>query len=118
MRWSQLRNTKANIPPIFSVEGMLNSPKRGSSVTNSVSWKELYTAAMLELDRAALQNRIEAAQTAIQHAMEELAGNHKVGTEEEMHAMADALRNLRALQRVEFRTSTPATSQGQPLAEG
>jgi hypothetical protein len=96
---------------------MLNLKKRGSPMTNSTSWQELYTGAMLELDRAALPRRIEAAQAAIQQAME-LAGNHKVGTEEEMHAMADALRNLRALQRVEFRTSAPATSQGQPQAEG
>jgi hypothetical protein len=87
-------------------------------MTNSTSWQELYTAAMLELGRAALPRRIEAAQAAIQQAMEELAGTRKVGTEEEIHAMADAPRNLRALQRVEFRTSTPATGQGQPLAEG
>ncbi|MFZ0309421.1 MAG: hypothetical protein WAL89_14715 [Candidatus Sulfotelmatobacter sp.] len=53
-------------------------------MTGSTSWQELYTAAMLELDRAALQSRIEAAQAAIQQAMEELAGNRKVGTGEEM----------------------------------
>jgi hypothetical protein len=87
-------------------------------MTNSISWQELYTAAMLELYRASLPRKIEAAQATIQQAMEELAANRKVGTEEEMHATDDALRNLRALQRVEFRTSTPATSQGQPLAEG
>jgi hypothetical protein len=86
-------------------------------MTNRSSWQELYTAAMLELDRAALPGRIAAAQAAIQQAMEELAGNHKVGTEEEIRAMADALHNLQTLQRVEFRTSARATSQGQRPAE-
>jgi hypothetical protein len=86
-------------------------------MANSISWQELYTAAMLELDRAALPRRIEVAQTAIRQAMDELAGNHKLGTGGETHDMADALRNLRTLQRVEFRTPAPATSQS-PLAEG
>jgi hypothetical protein len=87
-------------------------------MTSNVSWQELYTAAMLELDRTMLPSRIEAAQAAIRQAMEELVGNHKIGTGEETQAMADALRNLRTLQRVEFRISAPAASQGQPLAEG
>jgi hypothetical protein len=87
-------------------------------MTNNVSWQELYTAAMLELDPTMLPSRIDVAQAAIRQAMEELTGNHKIGTGEETQAMADALRNLRTLQRVEFRTSAPATSQGQPLAEG
>jgi hypothetical protein len=87
-------------------------------MTNNVSWQELYTAAMLELDPTMLPSRIDVAQAAIRQAMEELTGNHNIGTGEETQAMADALRNLRTLQRVEFRTSAPATSQGQPLAEG
>lgn len=87
-------------------------------MTNSVSWHELYGAAMLELDRAALPGRIDAAQAAIHRAVEEQAGNHMLGTEEEVQAMADAQRNLRTLRQVELRASTPATSQGQRLAEG
>lgn len=86
-------------------------------MTTNISWQELYAAAMLELDRANLHARIETAQAAIRQALEELTGNHPEAGEE-MHAMDDALRNLRTLQRVEFRTSTPATSPGQSLAEG
>jgi Zn-dependent protease with chaperone function len=71
---------------------------------------------MLELDRATLPGRIEAAQAAILRAMEELADSHTLEAGEEKRAMADALRNLRTLQQVEFRNVD--TSQGQPQAEG
>jgi len=87
-------------------------------VTKNVLWQELYTAAMLELNQANLQGRIEAAQVAIGQAMTDLASNRKDGAVEEMQAMADALRNLQTLQRVELRTPMPATGQGQRLAEG
>jgi hypothetical protein len=87
-------------------------------MTNSISWRELYTAAMLELDRATLPGRIEAAQAGVLQAMQELADNHTLEAGDEKQAMADALRNLRTLQRVEFRSSTSIASQGQPLAEG
>jgi hypothetical protein len=52
-------------------------------MTNNVSWQELYTAAMLELDPTMLPSRIDVAQAAIRQAMEELTGNHKIGTGEE-----------------------------------
>ena len=84
MRWPySYAARKADIFTYFSVEGMLGLKKKRSPMAGSTSWQELYTAAMLELDRAALQSRIEAAQAAIQQAMEELAGNRKVGTGEE-----------------------------------
>ena len=87
-------------------------------MTNSVSWQELYTTAMLELDRAALAVKIEAAQAAVLQATEELADNHTPRAGEEKQALADALRNLQTLQRVELRMSTPPVSPGQPQAEG
>jgi hypothetical protein len=65
-----------------------------SSMTNSVSWQELYTTAMLELDRAALAVKIEAAQAAVLQATEELADNHTPRAGEEKQALADALRNV------------------------
>jgi hypothetical protein len=89
-----------------------------SSMTNSVSWQELYTTAMLELDRAALAVKIEAAQAAVLQATEELADNHTPRAGEEKQALADALRNLQTLQRVELRMSTPPVRPGQPQAEG
>jgi hypothetical protein len=87
-------------------------------VKTNILWKDLYTAAMLELDRANLPGRIEAAQAAIRQAMEERTSTDGLGAAEDRQAMTDALRNLQTLQRVEFRTSAPATSQGQFPAEG
>jgi hypothetical protein len=86
-------------------------------VTNRL-WQDLYTVAMLEVDRANLQGRIEAAQAAIRQAMEEPTRNPQLGAVEDTQAMADALRNLRTLQRVEFRKSESASGQRHSLAEG
>jgi hypothetical protein len=90
--------------------------------TNSL-WQDFYAAAMLELDRAALPGKIEAAQAAIQEAMEETKRSSEGRSAAETQSMSDALRNLRTLQRVEFKTSdiptsTTTMSQGQFLAEG
>jgi hypothetical protein len=85
-------------------------------------WHDLYAAAMLELDLAALPAKIETAQAAIRQAMKEPKDDNQAGTLGATQAMADALRNLQTLPQVEFRTSTqiPAlnASQGQSLAEG
>jgi hypothetical protein len=86
-------------------------------VDNDVLWKKLYTAAMLELDRASLRNRIDAAQAAIRDAMRELANDRSAGALEEMRAMSDALHNLQTLQRLELKTSAPSSDQGQARAE-
>lgn len=87
-------------------------------MTTNILWQDLYTAAMLELDRTNLQGRIEAAQAAIRQAMGEPIRNPRLGGVEDTQAMADALRNLQTLQRVEFRTSEPARAQRHSLAEG
>jgi hypothetical protein len=85
-------------------------------------WHDLYAAAMLELDLAALPAKIETAQAAIRQAMKEPKDDNQAGTLGATQAMADALRNLQTLPQVEFRISTqiPAlnASQGQSLAEG
>lgn len=81
-------------------------------------WQDLYTAAILELDRDLLPGRMEAAQAAIQQARQELISNHRLAAAEEAQAMAEALHTLQLLQRLELRTSMPATSQEQRLAEG
>jgi hypothetical protein len=87
-------------------------------VKTNISWKDLYAAAMLELDRANLPNRIESARAAIRQALDELASDRDLGAVEEAQALADALRNLQALQRVECTPLTPPSGQGQALAEG
>jgi hypothetical protein len=89
-----------------------------TKVTTNILWHDLYTAAMLELDHANLHDRIEAARTGIQRARKELTRNPMPGAAEEMHCMADALRNLDTLQRLELRASTPTCSQGLYLAQG
>jgi phage terminase small subunit len=84
------------------------------------SWYDLYATAMLELDRAALPGKIEAAQASIRRAMGGAAIDRSFGTPPETQAMSDALRNLQALQRVELspHISTSIASRGQSLAEG
>lgn len=61
-------------------------------------WKELYRAAMLELDRAKLKSRIEVALLAVHQRLRELgAAAPSNGTEK--IALNDALNGLRVLQR-------------------
>jgi hypothetical protein len=87
-------------------------------MTDHDSWRELYTAAMLELDHGLLQSRIDAAQAAIRKSMDELLGSCAVGTVEKLQALSDALGNLQALQRVEFRKVISSGSQNVGPAEG
>ena len=82
------------------------------------SWRDLYAAAMLELDHTSLQCRIAAAHAAIRQAMQESPGNRTGAALEEMQDMTAALGNLQSLQRVEFRTSPPVTFERFPMAEG
>ena len=89
-----------------------------TEVTTNILWHDLYAAAMLELDHANLHDRIEAARAGIQRARKELTRNPTPGAAEEMRSMADALRNLDTLQRVELRASTPTCSQGLHLSQG
>lgn len=80
-------------------------------------WQELYKAAMLELDRAQLDHRIEVAHAALQQRMRDLPRSHYNGESlEEERAIVDALQNLRNLQRVEFRTSPASSTDAQPCA--
>lgn len=85
---------------------------------SEVSWKELYTAAMLELDEASLRFRIEAARIAIVEAMRTMANDHRANAVETTWAMTDALQNLKTLQEMELGASAPASSLGPTQAEG
>lgn len=89
----------------------------GDKMTQDGLWQELYGAAMLELDPTKLVKRIEAARTAIERRNEELSGSNRNGSAvEERQGMTDALENLRALQRVEFRLwSKPAEVSNQSV---
>jgi hypothetical protein len=96
---------------------MLTTRKEVLLVNDDVLWKKLYIAAMLELDRASLRNRIDAAQAAIRDEMRNLANDRSANALEDMRAMSDALHNLQTLQRLELKTSAPAHDQGQARAE-
>jgi hypothetical protein len=88
-------------------------------MTKDVLWQALYKAAMLELEPTKLQNKIEPARAAIQQRVEELTRmTHGGSSVEEQQATDDARRNLRTLQRVEFKLSKPAGMIGKPWADG
>ena len=69
-------------------------------MTLKFAWQEQYAAAMLELNREELPWQIDAAEKAIYQRVEEL---NKAGASsaEELGAMNDALRALRALAKTE-----------------
>jgi hypothetical protein len=87
-------------------------------MTTLASWRDLYAAAMLELDHGRLQGRIKAAQAAIRQAMQGSPNNRTRAAVEEVQDMAAALGNLQSLQRVEFRKSAPACCEGFPPVGG
>jgi hypothetical protein len=60
-------------------------------------WLELYRGALMELDRAKLPQKIDAATAAIQLRIQQLLAS-KDG-HQEYSALEDALRNLRSLRR-------------------
>jgi hypothetical protein len=68
----------------------------------NVLWRDLYAAAMLELDHAKLGKRIQEAQAAIQAAIEEQLAARANHSAEELQALNDATYNLLTLQRIEL----------------
>jgi hypothetical protein len=58
-------------------------------------WEESYQSAMLETDRSKLQDRIDAAQTAIDRRLQQINGGHD--SVEERRAIRDALAALKVL---------------------
>jgi hypothetical protein len=60
-------------------------------------WEESYTNAMLETDRSKLPERIEAAQTSINHRLQEINAGHD--SVDERRAIRDALAGLNVLRR-------------------
>jgi hypothetical protein len=62
------------------------------------NWHEVYLAAVLETDWAKMQDRIEAAESAIRERQYEFSVNHG-GAPEERQAIADALKSLDALRK-------------------
>jgi len=78
-------------------------------MNTNVLWRDLYAAAMLELDHARLGKRIEEALAAIQCAVNEQLEVRGSRNAEEMQALTDATHNLMTLQRVELSIVVPPT---------
>jgi hypothetical protein len=61
-------------------------------------WQKMYLAAILETDWAIIEERIQAANSAISERLHEFSVNHG-GTPEENQAIRDAVNGLAALRR-------------------
>jgi hypothetical protein len=70
------------------------------------SWRELYKAAMLEIDLSKMQLRIDAAVAAVHLRMEEVVISEG-DSRAEVQEISDALQNLRSLRKMNDRISSP-----------
>jgi hypothetical protein len=82
-------------------------------VIQPANWRELYEAALLEVNPADLQKGIELACQAMRQRSDDLTRSSQPGALDELRAIADALQNLRTVQRVELRSSSEPG--GRPL---
>jgi hypothetical protein len=80
-------------------------------LTTDAQWRDLYQAAMLELDRTKLQTIIEIASAAMQRRLQELVtkSDPQGDVRQERQEIVDALDGLRSLHRLEFRNSSELT---------
>jgi hypothetical protein len=83
-------------------------------MTTSPWWRELYRAALLEVEREELRRRIDEAEKAIDQRSDELKRSGSQSGEEQRE-MADAIRALRLLAQIECRSST---GTGKPQWQG
>jgi hypothetical protein len=65
-------------------------------MTTTTAWQEAYKTALLETDWSKMDERIQAAEAAIQSRKREFDLNHG-GSTEENQAIADAVRSLNVL---------------------
>jgi hypothetical protein len=84
-------------------------------VTQPANWRELYEAALLEVNPTDLQKSIEVACLAMRQRSDDLTRSADPGALEELRAIADALQNLRTVQRVELRSPIEVVSR--PLSQ-
>jgi predicted phage gp36 major capsid-like protein len=82
-------------------------------MTTSPSWRELYRAALLEVEHEELRRRIDEAEKAVYQRSEELKRSGNCSGEERQ-AMTDAIRALHLLAQTECRGST---GTGKPQME-
>lgn len=75
--------------------------------TKGPPWQKLWLATMLELHPGRLNMRLESALSAIQHRMNALGTGYDGAPTAEHHALADAIDELRVLQRGRVRLAQP-----------
>jgi hypothetical protein len=77
-------------------------------MTSKDSWFDFYKAALLETDWTKMQERIQAAESAMDDRQRVLSADHG-GTPEERQALADAISGLKVLRResADWRDRTP-----------
>ena len=80
-------------------------------MTKNVLWRDLYAAAMIELDHASLQKSIQDAEAAIRQAFTEQWNAHDGRDVEELQAMTEAIRNLEMLRKLELSAPIGTISQ-------
>ncbi len=82
-------------------------------MTTDAQWRDLYQAAMLELDRTKLQTIIEIASAAMQRRLQDLMtkSDPQGDVRQERQEIVDALDGLRSLHRLEFRNSSELSSR-------
>jgi hypothetical protein len=79
-------------------------------MTVNCAWQQLYRLALLELRTEELPQRIEEAEAAMRRRIVELRGDDS-SFREELQALDDALRSMRALANSECKPPQPALSQ-------
>jgi hypothetical protein len=77
------------------------------ATTKDLPWQKLWRAATLELDPGRLNKRLDSALSAIQHRMNWLGARYDGAPTAEHHALADAIDELRMLQRRRVRLAQP-----------
>ena len=80
----------------------------------NLSWQELFTAAMLELDPTRLEQKIKTANVAIQERLRELRG----GRTDEARQLTDAVLSLRSIEKTELRDAAVTSVQREQTFEG
>jgi hypothetical protein len=83
------------------------------------AWRELYQAAMVELDPAQLETRISAASAAIAQRIDELTSqrNNTIETLDELQQLSQATQGLSTLRRLEGLSPSSAPTCRQPQQE-
>ncbi len=89
-----------------------------SPMREDVRWQHLYETAIVEPDPATLVEKIRLASAAMQQRRKDLAQTHDAGSVEEQRALADALKNLEALERLELRSRFAAGNRSREHAMG